>query len=243
MIADTLDTWADVCCDGIHVYLDNCTDGTGEICRDHPAVVEVIESNLYDPDRPRSDCYGRQTLWRSVSRFVGAEDWVCYFDADEHLHDFPLDVLDVSEVRVIAPHWCDAYITEEDERIDDYRKREWISTERRIIPMFFRAGGCRGYTRPDQRIMDTVVTPRLDQFGLIKHYGLGHSVEQWERKVAYYRDEWPQYSAKWAARAGKAVRRQPYFSVNCRRLGKFSDYSREVRASNDRRLRAFSQAA
>ena len=51
IIQDTLTNWATICDGGIHVYDDCSTDSTPDICRHHPAVREVVTSNLFDPDR------------------------------------------------------------------------------------------------------------------------------------------------------------------------------------------------
>ena len=221
IIQDTLDNWSLICDGGIHVYCDCCTDGTAEICRDHPAVVEVIDSNLYDPDRARADAFNRQQILRSALRFEW--DWIAYFDADEQIHDFPVEVLDRPDFSVVATQWHDVYITEED--IDaHYQSRDWVSIDPVLIPHFFRRSPYLGFRRPDQRIMDHEPLAEYPVYGYTRHYGLGFSVESWEKKCEYYQ-QWPQYAAKWAARRGKAVNKD-YMSVRGLPLKRWSDIRR-----------------
>jgi len=223
IIGDTLDSWADVCTSGIHVYVDCGSDETAEICRAHPAVVEVLESDLYDPDRPRADAFNRQQILRSAKRFAGADDWFAYFDADEQLVDFPNEVLDDPQFRVIATNWHDVYITPED--VDaHYQARDWVSVEPVLIPQFYKYSRWLGFNRPDQRIMDHEPMTEYPIFGYTLHYGLGFSVEEWERKCNYYQ-QWPQYAEKWAARRGKAVNVDKV-SVRGEPLQRFSEIRR-----------------
>jgi len=218
-IGDTLDVWAPICTEGIHVYCDCCTDGTADVCRSHPAVVEVVESNLYDPDRARADQVNRQILLTSVKRYLETrDDWVAYFDADEHLTGLDPKALDMPNVNAILPWWYDVYITPEDENTD-YRLRQWVSEDPREIPMIFRNSPILSFTMPDQRIMNH--RGPYARAGHLRHYGLGRSVGDWERKVGYYQ-EWPQYSEKWGARSGQAVRTD-YTSVKGTPLRLYSE--------------------
>lgn len=202
ILQDTLDVWAQWC-DQIHVYDDVSTDATAEVAKRHPAVAEVITSTYYDPDRPRAEHYNRQALFTSVQRQVGPSDWYAYFDADEHLVDFDRDLLTRTEAAAIAPHWQDVYITPDSVEVD-YRRRPWVDTSDRVIPVFFRVKQAFGYTQPDQRIMHC--RGPIARAGTLRHYGLGYSVEQWERKVDYYGREWPEYRKKWEARRGQCIR-------------------------------------
>ena len=47
IIKQTLNIWSEVCPDGIFVYSDDSRDATPALCRSHPNVKEVIDSNLY----------------------------------------------------------------------------------------------------------------------------------------------------------------------------------------------------
>lgn len=209
IITRTLDNWAQWV-DAIHVYDDASEDGTRDLCRAHPAVVEVISSDYLDPVRQRAEWYNRAAVLKSAQRFNPT--WICYFDADEWLYDFDSGLLQDPDVKVITCRLYDVHITPEDVDVDP-RDREWVDSKYRSIPFFYRNSPALGFSQPDQRIMHNPYNEAANphpwvESGVIKHYGKGWSVEQWERKVAYYSDSktWPQYAEKWAARKGKAVK-------------------------------------
>ena len=204
IIQDTLDTWVDVCNGGVHVYCDCCEDETAEICRAHPAVVEVIQGDLYDPGRERAEWYLRQLLLNSARRFAGDSDWFAYFDADEQLIDFPREVLDEPNLTVVATNWCDVYITPDDVAAP-YQSRDWVDYNSHLIPHFFKNDPVLRYNLPDQRIMHHAPPAVYPRYGYTRHYGLGFSEEIFDRKVEYYK-QWPKYAAKWEIRKGRAVR-------------------------------------
>ena len=208
IIEDTLDRWAEFCPDGIHVYDDHSEDETANICRAHPGVVEVVTSDLFDPDRERAEWFNRHAMFASARRFLQDGDWLAYFDADEHLYRFDADMLDNPNVSVIACKWFDVYITPDDEH-QDYTKRQWVGPEVRIIPFFYRVDrNLRGFSQPDQRIMHHRPATFNPEGGVMKHYGKGFSVDLWERKCQYYSEVFgPKYAAKWLARKGQAVHR------------------------------------
>lgn len=190
---------------------EHSTDDTVAICQAHPAVVEVIQTNLYDADRARADCLNRQLVLTSALRYQ--PDWIAYFDADEHWHDFTLSdlqALDDYDINAIASRWHDVYITPDD--VDrSALEREWVSNDLRVIPLLFRNHRGLSFTQPDQRIMHHR-NPVALNVGHMRHYGLGWSEAVWERKCDYYSREWPKYSAKWQQRYGQAVR-ENYDSV------------------------------
>jgi hypothetical protein len=76
IIQDTLDVWTAFCPDGIHIYDDDSQDGTAAICRAHPGVVEVISSNLMDPNRERAEWFNHRHLLNSAQRFMDDKDWL-----------------------------------------------------------------------------------------------------------------------------------------------------------------------
>jgi len=208
IIGDTLDRWASMCADGVHVYDDHSQDETADICRAHPGVVEVLSSDLFDPNRERAEWYNRQAVFSSAMRFLEPGDWLAYFDADEHLYNFDLGMLQRPEVNVIACRWYDVYITPEDEDLP-YTERQWVGPEVRTIPFFYRVDEfLTGFSFPDQRIMHHRPARHNHQSGAIKHFGKGFSRDLWERKVEYYGQVFgPKYAAKWRSRKGKAVHR------------------------------------
>lgn len=215
IIQDTLDSWGQVC-DSIHVYDDCSIDDTARIAVKHPKVMEVISSNLFDHDRERAEWFCRQAVWLSAKRFLENDDWVAYFDGDEHIYDFSVETLEDPDLMIVACPSYDAYITEEDAYIDEwhYSDREpWVSPEHEQTMMFYRNRPWLGFHLPDQRNM--VVSQATQQFiapeqvalaGKMLHWSKGISIENWERKCHYYTKVFgPKYAAKWEARKGKAI--------------------------------------
>jgi glycosyltransferase involved in cell wall biosynthesis len=200
IIGDTLDRWYEICEGGIHVYSDCSTDNTVDICKKHPAVVEVITSDFYDPDRERAEWYNRNALLNSARRFMENGEWVVYFDGDEHPYNVDLSKL-TGDACSLALY--DVYITPEDVG-KTYEDRLWVGPEKRDIPFFFRLRPWSNYHVPDQRIMAHMGESPV--IGRCKHFGKGFSVEQWEQKCDYYSTTFgPKYAKKWAKRRGKAV--------------------------------------
>lgn len=208
IISDTLDCWAEYCDQGVHCYLDCCTDGTAEICRAHPAVVEVIESTLYDPDRERAEWFNRQAVLSSALRYVTPDCWVVYFDGDEHLEQFDKAWLDDPGIQMAAVGSFDAYITEEDKHLTewDYRQRRWVGAEYEWAPYFYRCNQPLMFHQPDQRNIHLPRGANVRLEGKLRHWGKGLSVRKWEEKCRYYTYIFgPKYADKWRARSGKAV--------------------------------------
>lgn len=218
ILRDTLDNWAPFCDAGIHVYVDGASvgmphriDSTAQIARQHPAVTEVITSNYLDPDRERAEAHNRQVVLSSALRFMGNGDWVCYFDGDEHLYDFDLDVLKAPLFHRVACPMVESYITAEDEHLSEwhYAQRRWCGDEYEYAPMFYRNSPYLGFHQRDQRNM--TVDPKLRQehtcfTGKVRHWGKGLSVKKWEEKCHYYAEVFgPKYAEKWRNRMGKAV--------------------------------------
>jgi hypothetical protein len=147
-------------------------------------------------------------------------DWIVYFDADEILYWPQLDFLFDKNIGAVACWLYDIYITPED--VDkDYTEREWVGPEYRTIPFFFRNSPALKYDKPDQRIVDLAPGTNVAMGGIVKHYGKGFSVEEWERKCDYYIEHWPKYAEKWKKRKGKAV--HDYVSDFGNPLIKFND--------------------
>lgn len=217
IIKDTLNNWAAYCDAGIHVYCDCCTDGTAELCREHPAVVEVIESNLMDPDRERAEYFNRQQLLNSARRFIGPRDWVAYFDGDEHLYGLEKELFTLRHLRRISTLMFETYITPEDQELSEwqYQQRRWCGDEFEYSPIFFRNTQWIGFFKPDQRNMEVgpPLRPYEDFFhGKCRHWGKGLSVKKWDEKCEYYSTVFgPKYAEKWNHRKGKAVHQMSDF--------------------------------
>ena len=205
IIKDTLDNWARICTGGIYVYDDLSDDNTVEICRNHPAVKDVIVGNFWDPNREKAEWYNRQMILMRAQQDSGPNDWFVYFDADEHLYEFDnFQLFDDPNVGAIACRLYDFYITPED--VDkSYKERQWIDPAFRTIIFFFRNSPYLKYDKPDQRIVDLEPGLQIPIHGAIKHYGKGFSVEHWEETCDYYIRFWPKYADKWRMRKGKAI--------------------------------------
>lgn len=216
IIQDTLDSWAHIC-DVIHVYDDCSQDDTPRICREHPKVKEVITSNFFDPDRERAEWFNRQVVWSSARRFMGPDDWVVYFDGDEHLYGFDPDILENPRTEVVACPSYDAYITAEDAHIDEWHYKDrlpWVSREYEFCLYFYRNRPWLNFHLPDQRNMMDHATSRarlsrpdtIQMAGKILHWGKGLSVKKWEEKCGYYSQIFgPKYAEKWENRKGRAI--------------------------------------
>lgn len=207
IIKDTLDRWAEFCTAGIYVYDDVSTDRTVEICRNHPAVKDVIIGPFWDPNREKAEWQNRQAVLTRAQQDAGPDDWFVYFDADEHPYNFEhYEMFNDPRVRAIAMRLYDIYITPDD--VDEgYLKRDWVGPEYRTIVFFFRNSPEIKYHLPDQRIVTLPAdVGRIPIHGDIKHYGKGFSVEQWEATCDYYIRHWPKYADKWRMRKGKAVK-------------------------------------
>lgn len=214
IIQATLDNWASFC-DAIHVYCDVCTDDTAEICRSHPAVVEVIESDLEDPNRERAEWFNRQQVLNSVRRFLQPDDWIFYADGDEHIHNLTRERLtELDKAQLVAVRLFDAHITEEDQDWPEerYADRQWVGPEWALTPVLYRARLPWQWRSPDQRVLYCGKRVPITIAGTMIHYGKALSVERFERKCQYYAEVFgPKYAAKWHARRGKAVHTQSDF--------------------------------
>lgn len=198
IIEDTLDSWP---CDEVYLYM----DAPPEFHIDHPKIKECVLSTLYDPDRQRAEWYKRQLLFNSLSRFCENNDWICLFDADEHLDHFRPEILtDLSIACIHCISW-DFYITPEDED-KPYQERDWVSPKFRRLPFFIRWDPRLTWHRPNQHNPDRDKTMGETVIhGSVKHWGPGYSVENYERKRDYYVREWPIYKERWEGR--EAVKR------------------------------------
>jgi hypothetical protein len=139
--------------------------------------------------------------------------WVLQLDADERLSDPAalVDLIRTPEVDAWALPLVDYYITPKDaERSDDVqpgRVREWFGIETRWTLALFRAIPTVFVSRGDVREPQGFHPSRVQEAPspLIEHYGKSVSVSEWERKVDFYVQHYPQYREKWLARRGAAV--------------------------------------
>lgn len=221
IIRDTLDHWGEVCTGGIYVYDDASTDDTVRLCRAHRAVRQVIEGEIWDPDRERAEWFDRQQVLLAAKKAARPEDWFVYFDADERLFLQEQIRLDEMGVKAVSCRLYDVFITPEDVDLP-YMERDWVDPQYRQILFFFKNSSHVRYEDPDQR--EAFIEPggRIVHAGVIKHYGKALSVQHWEETCDYYMRYFPKYAEKWRARKGKAVKHDHLTDAG-RRLIRFSD--------------------
>ena len=181
--------------DSILLYDDCSTDNTVEIARDF-ANVEVIYGDEWRLDRDAEETRHRQLLID-----MAVDDWLLCFDADERLvGDLPDLTADAYTFRLF-----DGYMTEnnpyERGRLDSLPRM--FGPEYRDITMLFRADKARFDGRSHR---EPTIRGRTEQSDvLVKHYGKCLSIGHWEETCDYYAAHFPQWSAKWRARKGKAI--------------------------------------
>ncbi len=205
IIKDTLDYLAGFCTGGIFVYDDCSKDSTYEICKNHPAVKEIIKGEYWDENRERAEFENRQMLLETAKIYAGPDDWFVYIDADERI-DFDWNKIAGYDKNVIAIRMklFDFYITPEDAE-KKYNERLWHGPEYREIIMAFKNSDALRYEHPDQREVSLGKTSKIVDDGFVKHYGKAISVDEWEKTCDYYANHFPKYSEKWKKRKGKAI--------------------------------------
>lgn len=207
IIKETLDHWASICTGGIYIADDASDDKTVEICKAHPAVKDVLETEFWDPDREKMEWMLRQRALERAQKDADPDDWFVYFDADERIYFNNWSLLFDSKVGAVACRLYDIYITPEDEKEEDHNLRNWVGPEYRTIVFFFKNSPYLSYDKPDQRVVNMDPNVYAVESGVIKHFGKGLSVKHWDDTINYYVDFWPKYAAKWESRRGKAVKK------------------------------------
>jgi len=222
IIQETLDHWGSYCTGGIYVVDDASEDKTVEICKAHPAVKDVLETEFWDPDREKMEWMHRQRILDRAKKDAAPDDWFVYFDADERLYFNEWQLMFDRNIGAIACRLYDVYITPDDVNKTDHNERNWVGPEYRTIVFFFKNAPELGYNKPDQRIVDLPGNCKIVIAGIIKHFGKGLSVKHWEDTCDYYINFWPKYSAKWEKRKGKAIKKD-FKSDFGNKLIKFND--------------------
>jgi hypothetical protein len=184
----------------------------------HPAVKHIVQGCRWDSNRAKAEYENRQAVLVEALKIAKPDDWIVYFDADEFLFNFDKKVL-TNEVDGIRCRLFDVYLTSEDVK-SMYSKRDYVGPEYRDILFFFRVASIVGYQFLDQRECSLKPDSKLIQAGIIKHFGKGFSVQQWEDTCDYYSKYFPMYAEKWEKRKGKAVHTVSDFGA---KLIKFSD--------------------
>ncbi len=211
IVRDTLDHLSRFCNGGIVVYDDVSSDSTPEICRAHPAVIDVVRGEFWDGNRGRANYADRAAVLARAKREAGPRDWFVYLDADERIEfDWSSLLLCPDDIVGVRMKLFDYYITAEDVEAT-YAERKWLGPEYRPILMAFRNLPSLSYSRPGQREVELGTEGKLLEAGHVRHYGKAVSVAQWEETCRYYSGNFAGYAAKWNARKGKAVHTQSDF--------------------------------
>lgn len=218
IIIDTLDHWSKICDGGIFIYDDFSTDKTIEKCRKHPAVRKIIQGTSWSLNRAEEEFKNRAAIFEEVKKISSPFDWLVYFDGDEFLYNFDKSIL-TNSIDAIKCKLFDVYITPEDLE-KNYNERDFVGPEFREILFFFRSEVALGYMFPDQRECLLKENSKIIQHGIIKHFGKGFSVQQWEDTCEYYSKYFPIYAEKWEKRKGKAIHIKSDFDAE---LVRFSD--------------------
>lgn len=213
IIQDTLTHWGRICNGGIFVYDDLSQDSTVAICKAHPSVRKIIKGRDWDSNRPRAEFENRQSVLEEALKIASEVDWFVYFDADEFLYNFDKSIL-TNQIDGVKCRLFDIYITQED--IDrPYKERQYVGPEYRDILFFFRQTAIvdPGYKHLDQRECSLESGSRIIQSGIIKHFGKGFSLKQWENACEYYIKYFPLYAQKWAERKGQGIHKVSDFGA------------------------------
>lgn len=206
IIQDTLDHMSTFC-DEVYIYDDTSTDDTVEICDKHPIVKGIIRGAVWDTNRERAEYQNRQAVLDLARRSsqLKSDDWFVYMDADERL-EFDINYFKKcsNSIDGVKMTLFDFYITKDD--VDkNYKEREWMGPEYRVILFMFKNGSAAGYSIPDQREVTLKGYPTVITTGYVKHYGKSISIQQWEDTCEYYSKNFPKYATKWRNRKGKAI--------------------------------------
>ncbi len=140
-------------------------------------------------------------------------DWVLQLDADERIPN--VDALARLATTADVDGWVlplvDFYITPGDAEFvnprDPSMVREWFGVETRWTMALFRPRRPVYVSRGDVREPQGLRVRRVRESGqcVIEHFGKAISVAEWERKVDFYSQHYPEYREKWLARRGAAV--------------------------------------
>jgi len=191
IIEETLDWYAEICDNGIVVFDDGSTDGTADVCEQHPAVDRVIGRQPWQRIiyTDQGDC-----RWEAAQRTRG--DWIMCFDADERAE--LTEPIDYENDDAVFFRLFDSYMTPDGDS-------EWIGPEYRDIVMMWRRTAVDGIPAREPRLMPL---SRQTFGGYCRHLGKARGVQRWERKCRLYQEEgYPaSWHAKWKARMGKAIK-------------------------------------
>lgn len=222
IINDTLNHLNRFCTGGIYIYDDCSEDNTYQICKDHPAVKQIIRGKFWDLNRARAEFENRASVLNEVKKVANENDWLIYIDADERLeYDWYKLYNYTNEIVGIKMRLFDYYITPEDIS-KKYFERKYIGPEYRDILIAFRNLPTLEYKYLDQREVILGVENKVLLDGFVKHYGKAISVEQWEKTCEYYSKHFPIYADKWENRKGKAIHQ------------KYSDFANELICWNEK---------
>lgn len=219
LLKDTLDYLSEFV-DGIVVFDDASEDGSVEVARSHPAVIEVICNKRWrKTNRVWEETSNRRKLHNAAKKYK--PEWLFYSDADERcegdirkflLEDCPADV---NTLRISL---FDAYMTEYDQKpyesVDRlYNFRKYYGPERRDIIMAWRSNVGADFVNLDSREPQNIRNKKEVLKFYCQHYGKSLSIEHWEETCDYYINYFPTYRDKWMKRKGRAIHTKSDFNT------------------------------
>lgn len=212
LIEDTLAHLAQWC-RAIYVWDDASTDGTGDLAmqwlREHKIRGYVYGSDEWLPNQQDVQGVQRMNLWGEAARNEGADNWFLYVDADERLEWYPGVLDDLNTDHYYRMWLFDAYLTSDDftdqtpDRVQLDGLRRWWGPELREITFMWWGEHC--HWPVGACIRQPQCSGVAQVAGVVRHYGKGISVAEWDRKCDYYAEHVPALSKKWKKRKGKAI--------------------------------------
>jgi glycosyltransferase involved in cell wall biosynthesis len=203
ILEDTLNHYFKYC-DHIYIYDDCSTDNSVEIMKSFDNVT-VIQGKEWKPNQWQQETTHRKQVFDLAKH----SDMVLCFDADERL---------VGELPTVKGCYSfdlyDGYLIKDSKpyikgKLEDL-PRMWGSECREIL--FYFDPHKVSYDSDGQR--QPTCKEIVKKSGIkVKHFGKCLSVEHWNDTCNFYAKYFPQWSAKWESRKGKAIHTESDFNT------------------------------